>query len=1199
MMNQHHRIWRLIGVSCLTALVGAATLWAQNPSYRPNVQWHIAAPSGCRAYAFTEDSKYLVVAGGIIGDLVQVYDVDRLADPNTPRGAALVSFDNAGDGLFFFTDKDEEGNEYVVRSYASSVTMWRWVRNQNAYGGGYLEKPQSQVIRNWASGWSGYPTALVLRGDRADRRYNRLAVSGNSSGSLLIARLQPNIQAITVAGAHSGAISALAYDPASRRLISGGVDGLIRVWQVSLDANNTPSLTPLQTIAAHRGPVTSLALAQIGANRYLVSASLEGILHGWRWNATGNLPINPSPLWSQPIELFYTDSLNSEPVLHSAPYGDYEWIVLSVMVPGAHTGWSNIFVIDPQSGLSLYRLSATFPLQSPRTTPVVISPKNNSNERYWAGNITSGANSFAGVCRQPSFRYPQTIATHNASATAIDSIAMDNTTRYLAVGFADGVIHLYRNTGSGWSQPTIITHDRTPHRDKCIVGVRLIIRDGSVFTLSADVEGQLAIAQYTNPPTFTTVTTGLSSAGALALGADDQTALVAVGGQKDGAPRVETLRLTWNGTTPTLAPHAGFSLTGQIGHVASLQFAGTSSADLIVSTGNRVSRWNFSNNNYTTAGNYDYPNYTFTYAPISTAGGTLYIGAEGITPATYNLDNRNRLSPFFRDRSLEGSNIGLFATVTSILALDSKRAVWGLAHQLPSRDGAYAIARGALIDDREAAYTTWNQEWHALLPDQPTAIARDPNDPEVFYVACLNGTVQDVKLPNFQPINPAGYAAIGGQFGLYSDKIYNIFNTFPPNAFYAYSNGDTNRAVALSINTGEIVHQAKLCNPNGTECEVVSGGFAFSNFATVSASGDVYFSELPALYAVSRVHRYDSSLANRPGFRQLTSDWWYPLLIDSDHLAYLIRTLRETCVSGTQTFNRWDLSLQVTNTQNFSDIGNPVPLNLFRDILRGNFYTGQDYKWDFNENKTLFAVLGFSKDDTTCASSTELRIVLYYRTGNNWLTSWQRGSVITIQEQGVRPTSLRFHPRAPQYLYVGLSNGRLRQYEVNPMGQVVNYIQYEPRTSPGAVAVMDVAEYVVGGVNQTALVFGGPNGLSIWGGTICRPNSFFEVAFYDTDIAFFSASGTASVRIYQTQPDANPYLVYGCGHVLSAAILDNLPTPSCAADVNGNRRVDDADLLEVLYNFGSVGFIPPDVNCDGIVDDADLLIVLFNFGNQC
>jgi len=47
--------------------------------------------------------------------------------------------------------------------------------------------------------------------------------------------------------------------------------------------------------------------------------------------------------------------------------------------------------------------------------------------------------------------------------------------------------------------------------------------------------------------------------------------------------------------------------------------------------------------------------------------------------------------------------------------------------------------------------------------------------------------------------------------------------------------------------------------------------------------------------------------------------------------------------------------------------------------------------------------------------------------------------------------------------------------------------------------------------------------------------------------------------------------------------------------------VDDADLLAVLFNFGSTTPDPrtADVNCDGIVDDADLLIVLFNFGSGC
>jgi hypothetical protein len=54
-------------------------------------------------------------------------------------------------------------------------------------------------------------------------------------------------------------------------------------------------------------------------------------------------------------------------------------------------------------------------------------------------------------------------------------------------------------------------------------------------------------------------------------------------------------------------------------------------------------------------------------------------------------------------------------------------------------------------------------------------------------------------------------------------------------------------------------------------------------------------------------------------------------------------------------------------------------------------------------------------------------------------------------------------------------------------------------------------------------------------------------------------------------------------------------------DVDGNGCVDDADLLAVLFNFGSTTPDPrtADVNCDGIVDDADLLIVLFNFGSGC
>ncbi|MCS7190292.1 MAG: DVUA0089 family protein, partial [Fimbriimonadales bacterium] len=55
--------------------------------------------------------------------------------------------------------------------------------------------------------------------------------------------------------------------------------------------------------------------------------------------------------------------------------------------------------------------------------------------------------------------------------------------------------------------------------------------------------------------------------------------------------------------------------------------------------------------------------------------------------------------------------------------------------------------------------------------------------------------------------------------------------------------------------------------------------------------------------------------------------------------------------------------------------------------------------------------------------------------------------------------------------------------------------------------------------------------------------------------------------------------------------------PSCEGDANRDGRVDDADLLIVLFQFGQSGFgLQGDVDNNGTVDDADLLIVLFNFG---
>ncbi|GIV05113.1 MAG: hypothetical protein KatS3mg016_0688 [Fimbriimonadales bacterium] len=60
----------------------------------------------------------------------------------------------------------------------------------------------------------------------------------------------------------------------------------------------------------------------------------------------------------------------------------------------------------------------------------------------------------------------------------------------------------------------------------------------------------------------------------------------------------------------------------------------------------------------------------------------------------------------------------------------------------------------------------------------------------------------------------------------------------------------------------------------------------------------------------------------------------------------------------------------------------------------------------------------------------------------------------------------------------------------------------------------------------------------------------------------------------------------------------NTCTPS-QGDITRDGCVDDADLLTVLFDFGTTGSHSADVNCDNIVDDADLLEVLFQFGTGC
>ena len=87
-------------------------------------------------------------------------------------------------------------------------------------------------------------------------------------------------------------------------------------------------------------------------------------------------------------------------------------------------------------------------------------------------------------------------------------------------------------------------------------------------------------------------------------------------------------------------------------------------------------------------------------------------------------------------------------------------------------------------------------------------------------------------------------------------------------------------------------------------------------------------------------------------------------------------------------------------------------------------------------------------------------------------------------------------------------------------------------------------------------------------------------------------SGTAQVRVY-----VPGWLSKRETIALAPGATLNWTLPN--GDATRDNRIDDSDLLAVLFAFGqSGGNRPEDLNGDGSVDDADLLIVLFNFGQE-
>ena len=1176
MRNRHGSRWRYCGLLCLLAFVISNTGLAQNPPERPNILWHMGtfntiAPESPSYLSFTEDGEYFAQGYAAL----QVFKTDWAKDPGIPRGRTMVSYEINFGGNASFTDRDQQNREYVVRA----SRLAEWVRNTGAYGGGYL-RPYKVFAASGASVWQ------PLRGNSSDRRFNRLFAVGQSNGQVTLILLDydnpstMNANRVS-APAHAGRVTALAYDPASRALFTGGEDGLIRSWTVGL-SGSTPSLTPRQTIAAHRAPITGLAY-EFGM--LISTATFEASIKGWSVSG-GNLPTTPT--WQASPPLTRADN------------------ALSVS-PTGHPNFAAVFVYDfsyynyygaRSSYLFIRRSSGDLVAQV--VSGDAGSPVYNPSKGIWVLNqsliTTADIPTTASITALAS-SHPVTALLAIGSATV--------------AGYANGELRSHNPNGNSSSL----------HPNSRVIGLVDVSRGSTRYVLSADVEGRLVISPVPIGAALLSFSSGLTSALSLAAGADTTSQRIAVAGHRDGQAEIRVFRLTWSGSTPSLTLLASFAPPSGDLSQQMIRFAAANSPDLIVLSGNTLSRWNWSasTNSYQNAFTVNLPGHP---SAISVTPNRVWVryqirttyfelrdaqtGARLLEHYSHAPSENAPASPFFAHRT--DADVLVFAdSVTDALEY-----------------GPFVVSNAKEIADTDLdnPYRTPRLVFglRAIVSDLPTAITASGSS---YIVGCRDGRVYTTALPN-PTMRAFAYDGLrggyGAYFGLVGDRLFFSVASLPPQPASYWE--PTLRLGLWSASAGVPQWESRICS--STDCGTSvpfppttftrpspSNTYLYTFEADTNFSRFIVWGNLGGSPSQVYSREENSSVSSPLIFRR----WW---MIPVDDLrAGLLHVWPVGAPTGFFQFFEVRLRfLQWSPTPNAVDVS--VPVSDMRLYDRVNYCGSASnptcpqwgssvtaLRWDLNASRRVAALLGAHRPDTSNPSTIRRRVVLLHRTNP---TSWANWTTASILDEGVDfpsgvyPTAIRFHPTTPNLLYVGLNNGRLRVYRLDASGQITNRAnpdEFVPTLgNPGAVAAMDIANFVQNGLNYTAIVFGGPDGLSVWAGFVCQPGWINEVHFYTMDVGF-SPSLLNNIQVQQPNAGQPPIMVYNNQLVMSAARLDNLPNLPCPADVNRNGIVDDEDVLLVLFAFGGEGFNSSDVNCDGIVDDADLLIILFEFGSSC
>jgi hypothetical protein len=1073
-----------------------------------------------------------------------------------------------------FTDRDGQNREYVV----TATRLAEWVRNAGAYGGGYL-RPSKTFAAPGASVWQ------PLRGN-SERRFNRLFAVGQSNGQVTLILLDydnpstMNTNRVS-APAHAGRITALAYDPATRTLFTGGEDGLIRSWTVGL-SGSTPSLTARQTIAAHRAPITGLAY-EFGV--LISTAFLEPSIKGWSVNG-GNL--STTPTWQTSPPLTRTDNYLSVASTGHPTFASV--FVYDGNLYGYWGGRSSYFFIRRSNGELVAQM-----VSGGEGGP----PLYNSSKRVWVLNhslITTAEIPTAASITGLASSHPVTALLAIGSA--------------IVAGYANGELRSHNPNGSS----------STLHPNSRVIGLVDVSRGGTPYVLSADVEGRLVIAPVPIGAAIRSEPSGLTSALSLAAGADATSQRIAISGHRDGQAEIRVFRLTWSGSTPSLTLLASITPPRSDLSQQMIRFAAANSPDLIVLSGGTLSRWNWnaSSNSYQNAYTVNLPGYPS--ATISVTSNRVWIryqdggfelrdaltGARLLEHYSHAPSRYAPASPFIAHRT-DSDMLAFADSVTDALeyspyVVTNAKEVADTDLDNPYRTPRLVFGLRAIVSD---------------LPTALTALGRG------YIVGCRDGRVYAVALPS-PTMRAFAYDArlggYGGYFGLIGDRLlHSVASKLPQPASYWEA---TLRLGLWSVSAGAPLWESRICSTTYCGTSVYDLPTTFTRLSPSNTylytfetdrgfSRFIVWSNLGGTPSQVYYLAEDSSASSPLIFRR-----WWMIPVDDQRVGFLYAWPVGAPTGGTQFFETRLRFLQWSPTPNAVDVSIPVNDLRLYDVTR---YCGSSsaptcpqwsdavvsLRWDLNANRRVAALLGVHRPDPGNPSTARWRVVLLYRTNAASWSNWTTASILDAGvdfPSGVIPTMIRFHPTTPNLLYVGLSNGRLRIYRLDARGNITNRAAPDELAptlgNPGAVAAMDIANFVQNGINYTAIVFGGANGLSVWAGLVCQPGWINEVHFYTMDVGF-SPSLQNQIQVQQPNPSQPPIMVYSNQLVMSAAKLDNLPNLPCPADVNRNGIVNDEDLLIVLFAFGGEGFNNADVNCDGIVDDADLLSVLFEFGSSC